>query len=182
MNIFVSDPSPRVSAQVLPDKHIVKMPLETCQMASVIFSENHWNWNERIHKKDGQPYSTTGGFKHHPCTVWAAKSYENFAWMLSHGFELCWEYEQRYGKKHTCELTLNEAMTIFHNHSQMQPPDERWHINDHMNVKEFVFAGPDEFKHDDTLDVFAKYKKYIASKPWAADNYLRKPERKPEWI
>ena len=26
MNIFVTDPSPHMSAQVLPDKHVVKMP------------------------------------------------------------------------------------------------------------------------------------------------------------
>ena len=32
MNIFVTDPDPIKSAVVLPDKHIVKMPLETCQM------------------------------------------------------------------------------------------------------------------------------------------------------
>ena len=67
MNIFVTDPDPRISAQVLPDKHIVKMPLETCQMASVIFSKYHWDWGT-IKKKDGTPYRTTGGFWHHPCT------------------------------------------------------------------------------------------------------------------
>ena len=39
MNIFVTDPSPTVSAQVLPDKHVVKMPLETCQMLSIVCSE-----------------------------------------------------------------------------------------------------------------------------------------------
>jgi hypothetical protein len=59
MNIFVTDPDPSKSAQVLPDKHIVKMPLETCQMASVIFSKYHWDWGV-IHKKDGTPYRTTG--------------------------------------------------------------------------------------------------------------------------
>ena len=85
--------------------------------------------------------------------------------MLSHGFELCWEYEKRYGKKHTCEKTLNETMCIFHNHSQMMPPDKRWHINDYRNVKEFVFAGPDEFKYDKSIDIFTAYKRYIASKP-----------------
>ena len=26
------------------------------------------------------------------------------------------------------------------------------------------------------------YRRYVASKPWAADNYLRKPERRPVWI
>ena len=39
MNIFVSDPDPVVSAQVLPDKHIVKMPLETCQMLAIVASD-----------------------------------------------------------------------------------------------------------------------------------------------
>ena len=39
MNIFVTDPSPTVSAQSLPDKHIVKMPLESCQMLAIVCSE-----------------------------------------------------------------------------------------------------------------------------------------------
>ena len=105
MNIFVTDPDPSKSAQVLPDKHIVKMPLETCQMASVIFSKYHWDWGV-IHKKDGTPYRTTGGFKHHPCTVWAASSTANFAWMLHHGFDLMWEYQKRFGKEHGCYQTM----------------------------------------------------------------------------
>ena len=39
MNIFVTDPAPTISAKVLPDKHIVKMPLETCQMLSIVCSD-----------------------------------------------------------------------------------------------------------------------------------------------
>ena len=57
-------------------------------------------------------------------------------------------------------------MCIFHNHSQMMPPDKRWHINDYVNVKDFVFAGPDEFKYDKSIDIFTAYKRYVASKPW----------------
>jgi len=41
---------------------------------------------------------------------------------------------------------------------------------------------PIEWKFDDTIDTFTAYKRYIASKPWVADNYLRMPERKPNWI
>ena len=36
MNIFVTNPDPHKSATELPDKHVVKMPLETCQMLSII--------------------------------------------------------------------------------------------------------------------------------------------------
>jgi hypothetical protein len=50
------------------------------------------------------------------------------------------------------------------------------------NVKSFTRAMPDEWKHDTTIDTFEAYKRYIASKPWVADNYLRIPSRKPEWI
>ena len=32
MNIFFTDRSPKVAAQSLPDKHIVKMPVEAVQM------------------------------------------------------------------------------------------------------------------------------------------------------
>ena len=46
----------------------------------------------------------------------------------------------------------------------------------------FAFAGPDEFKNDKTIDIFTAYKRYIKSKPWAANNYLRDPSRKPKWM
>ena len=59
MNIFVTNPDPVKSAQVLPDKHVVKMPLETCQMLAVVFSKWYYNWgNEVLPKKDGTMYQT----------------------------------------------------------------------------------------------------------------------------
>ena len=55
-------------------------------------------------------------------------------------------------------------------------------ISIHKNVVEFTRAMPDEYKLDESIDTFTAYKMYIASKPWVAENYLRNPERKPEWI
>ena len=52
----------------------------------------------------------------------------------------------------------------------------------HSQAENFSRAMPDEFKYDDSIDTFTAYKMYIASKPWVKDNYLRKPERKPDWI
>ena len=46
----------------------------------------------------------------------------------------------------------------------------------------FVRAMPDEYKFDMNITTFDAYKMYIASKPWVADNYLRMPNRKPEWV
>ena len=170
MNIFVTDECPRSSAQVLPDKHIVKMPLECCQMLSIVASEKWGHGYGTLPKADGTPYATEkGAFRNHPCTVWANESKANARWLILHGLMLCLEYTNRYGKTHTCENTLKEAEKLF--------PWAPW--SDHTP---FVFAGPDEFKLDTSISIFDKYKMYIASKPWVCDNYLRLPERKPDWI
>lgn len=175
MNVFVTDVSPSKSAQVLPDKHIVKMPLETCQMVSIIFSKWYYDWGT-INKIDGTPYNTVkGAFRNHPCTKWAADNHYNLAWLITHGIHLCFEYEHRYQKRHSCLNTLEEAMVIFHNNAKIS-------ISEHTNVKEFTRAMPDEYKLDDSIDTFTAYKMYVASKPWVCDNYLRRPERKPDWI
>ena len=171
MNIFVTDPSPTLSARVLPDKHIVKMPLETCQMLSIVCSKKWGHDYGELHRINGEPYKTEkGAFRNHPCTIWANASLENTWWLLAHGLALCNEYSWRYGKIHSCEKTLVEATEII-------PPAPRPYL-----PKSFTFAGPDEYKYDTSIDTFTAYKRYISSKPWAASNYLRDPSRKPHWL
>ena len=171
MNIFVTDPDPIKSAQVLPDKHIVKMPLETCQMLSIVGSKKWGHGFGDLPKLDGTPYKTEkGAFRNHPCTVWAQ---QNWSWLIRHGLALCDEYTHRYGKIHSCESTILHAEKIF-------PFQYIRSVREYSD--EFVFAGPDEFKYDTSIDIFTAYKRYIASKPWVHDNYLRKPERRPEWV
>ena len=111
-----------------------------------------------------------GAFRHHPCTIWANESTINAWWLLAHGLALCNEYTHRYGKEHSCEKTLVEATKIMPSAEYPYKPSS------------FVFAGPDQFKFDKTIDIFTAYKRYIASKPWAASNYLRDPSRKPDWL
>ena len=169
MNIFVTDPAPTLCAQVLPDKHVVKMPLETCQMLAIVCSDK-WGFGYGVlHKKDGTPYNTEkGAFRNHPCTVWAKESLANTWWLLAHGFELCNEYRHRYGKTHSCEKTILEAGNLIP--FTMDRP------------KSFTRAMPDELKHNTSIDTFTAYKNYLKSKPWVASNYLRDPSRKPDWI
>ena len=170
MNIFVTDQNPWKSAYVLPDKHIVKMPLETCQMLSIVCSDKWGHGYGTLPKADGKPYATDkGAFRNHPCTKWANETIENTSWLLAHGLALCQEYYTRYGKPHTCGKTLLAADEII--------PYAKW--DDHTP---FARAMPDEFKFDDSITTIEAYKMYIASKPWVCDNYLRAPERKPDWI
>ena len=171
MNIFVTDFCPIKSAQVLPDKHIVKMPLETCQMLSIVASKKWGHGFGDLPRLDGSPYKTEkGAFRNHPCTIWAQ---QNWSWLIRHGLALCDEYTYRYGKTHSCEKTLLHAEMIF-------PFQYLRSVADHATV--FARAMPDQWKYDDTIDDITAYKRYIASKPWVKDNYLRKPERKPDWI
>tara|TARA_B100000965_G_scaffold332206_1_gene296636 strand:+ start:7542 stop:8045 length:504 start_codon:yes stop_codon:yes gene_type:complete len=166
----VTNPSPYASAQVLPDKHIVKMPLETCQMLSIVCSEKWGHGYGDLHRLDGQAYKTEkGAFRNHPCTAWANESLTNTWWLLTHGLALCAEYTHRYGKTHSCQQTIEEASNIIPLRKPKTPSS-------------FTFAGPDEFKFDTSIDIFTAYKRYIASKPWVSENYLRDPSRKPNWI
>ena len=170
LNIFVTNESPVLSAQVLPDKHIVKMPLECCQMLSIVASKEWGHDYGHLPRKDGTPYKTEkGAFRNHPCTIWANESIDNAAWLIAHGISLCEEYEHRYNKIHSCYYTLVDALFMFpsgmpHNHTP------------------FVRAMPDEFKQDTSIDTLTAYKMYISSKPWVASNYLRDQSRKPDWV
>ena len=170
MNIFVTNEFPAESAICLPDKHIVKMPLECCQMLSIVASEKWGHGYGTLPKTDGTPYKTDkGAFRNHPCTQWASKTIDNAYWLIKWGMNLCDEYTLRYNKTHSCYKTLVDAYYLF--------PKGKL-----TNATPFVRAMPEEWKYDDTIDTFTAYKRYIASKPWVKDNYLRMPQRKPDWI
>ena len=168
MNIFAVNNDPYLSAYQLPDKHVVKMPLETCQMLSIVYSDWYHSIGQ-IFKSDGTPYKTEkGAFRNHPCTVWANESNAHAWWLLAHGMALCEEYTHRFDKVHSCEKTVLEAGNMIP--FTMDRPSS------------FTRAMPDEFKHNPSISTFTAYKNYIRSKPWVASNYLRDPSRKPWWV
>ena len=177
MNIFVTDPSPIQSARNLPDKHIVKMPLETCQMLSIIYSDWYYGVG-KLYKSDGKPYRTAhGAFRNHPCTQWAAASQYNLAWLIRHGYALCHEYNLRYGKVHTCLDVISQAERIYH-----KSFDNLLLSDASRKVTSFTRAMPEYLKFDTTIDTITAYKRYLNTKPWLASNYLRIPSRKPSFI
>mgnify|MGYP001161132141 FL=1 len=169
MNIFAVNNDPYLSAYQLPDKHVVKMPLETCQMLSIVYSDWYHSIGQ-IFKSDGTPYKTEkGAFRNHPCTKWVAESNHNIAWLIEHGIALCEEYTYRYDKKHGCEESIRFAAAIApEGCSARHTP--------------FARAMPDKWKFNYDIPTTLAYRRYVASKPWAPTNYLRKPERRPVWI
>ena len=177
MNIFVTDSCPVQSARNLPDKHIVKMPLETCQMLAIIYSDWYYGVG-KLYKSDGTPYRTShGAFRNHPCTQWAAANQYNLAWLILHGVALCDEYHQRYlPKVHTCYDVLCQAQRIYHDCFDELLTDAA------AKVTSFTRAMPEYIKYDNTISTITAYKQYLNTKPWLATNYLRIPSRKPSFI
>ena len=176
MNIFVTDRCPIQSARNLPDKHIVKMPLETCQMLAIIYSDWYYGVG-KLYKSDGTPYRTAhGAFRNHPCTQWAAANQYNLAWLIAHGIALCNEYTARYNKRHTCYDPIIQAVAIY----DLCFDDSVSHA--YRKVTHFTRAMPESIKFDTTIDTITAYKQYLNTKPWLATNYLRIPSRKPSFI
>lgn len=112
MNIFVVDEDPVVSAQQLCDQHVVKMPLENCQMFSAVLDmlyKDSAKGNES--KKTGEVHKTFNlpgypkSVKKHPCTLWLMESIENLHWLVVHNRALLTEYTKRYNKTHKFELS-----------------------------------------------------------------------------
>ena len=175
MNIFAVDTDPTKAARMLPDKHVTKMILETAQMLSIVFSPHYWDIG-KVMKKDGTPFKTEkGAFKNHPCTKWAAEEIHNCAWLIQHGCSMASEFHYRYGKHHGLKDSMFECKKLFH-----QVVNEPIVI--HSMVDHFARAMPEDIKFDDTIDDVEAYRKYLNTKEWAYYNYLRKPDRRPDWL
>ncbi len=175
MNIFVVDQDPIKAARLLPDRHVTKMILESAQMLSIVFSDHYWGIGT-ISKVDGTPFKTAkGAFKKHPCTIWAAEAPANCAWLIQHACGLCTEFRNRYGKPHGLNKSIWDAKRLFHRETGDV-------ISIYNMVEKFARAMPEDIKFDSTIDDVEAYRKYLNTKLWVYYNYLRKPDRRPDWI
>lgn len=160
MNIFALDNDPRLAAQMMCDKHVVKMTLETAQILSTVMQEKFPN----------DPYLYKPTHKNHPCVKWVRESYDNFMWLVRHGYALIDEYTYRYGKRHKCtEIFSQVGLHNIH-------PD-LMHSFPQIARTPFILAMPDDCKLDDPVASYRLYyKKYKAGiATW------NKSRPQPEW-
>ena len=137
MNIFVLHNDPATAAQMMCDKHVVKMILESNQMLSTV-ARNHGH---------NAPYRSTHA--NHPCTLWAGESQDNWDWLVDHSRALCKEYTERYGKVHKSQAVTEWAEDLdIDLHARGQTP--------------FRLAMPDGYKTNDPVESYRKY--YIGDK------------------
>ena len=136
MNIFVLDRDPEIAAQMLCDKHVVKMALETAQILSTI---------------NGGPYKPT--HENHPCVKWAEKSLSNYKWLALHGIGICNEYTYRHDRTHQCEEVIYCLSTPLVLTEEI--PE--------LGLTDFVQCMPDIHKTSDPVQAYRNYYKSKSS-------------------
>lgn len=134
MNRFILDEEPFRSVQYHCDKHVVKMILEEAQMLSTV----HHRYNSPV---EGL-YKPT--HKHHPCTVWAGDTVDNYLYAHDMFMALCGEYTYRYGKIHATSRLMLPLAT---------PPKGI----PNGGLTPFPQAMPDEFKQVDAVEAYRGY-------------------------
>ena len=132
MNIFVLHDDPVVAAQMMCDKHVVKMILESNQMLCTIAHKHGYD----------APYRSTHA--KHPCTLWAGESYANWQWLVKHSRALCREYTDRYGKVHKSQTVTEWAENL-----DIRLPT--------IGQTPFRLAMPDEYKTNNPVESYRKY-------------------------
>ena len=164
MNIFVTSPDPAECAAVLADAHIVKMAVETAHILSSALHRMGLTSRSGVGEKEATGlvfYKPT--HTGHPCVMWAARSFNNFGWLVQHGIFLCAEYSRRFGGKRHGSLDVIEraaevAMRLLGYSSE--PP------------KDFARVFPDTFAD---LSVHSGYRAYLKMK------YQSWPESRQRW-
>ena len=158
MNIFYLDRDPEIAAQMMCDKHVVKMILESAQMLSTA---------HRV--LDGDGYANKFGLykathKNHPSAIWARTCWKQYSWLYQHMCYLMEEYTYRYGKHHATERLI---------HDLWKPPCNL-PVGDFTDPPQCM---PDYCKNEDTVSAYHKY--YIMEK---ANFATWKRRDKPEWF
>jgi len=160
MNIFVLDKDPYASARMMCDKHIPKMVVESAQMMASALRRHGATDEDMPLTKSGTPYK--GGYQHHPCTVWAGETQDNFDWLADHAYRLLSEYWKRFGKEHACTIPIIHMYNM-----ELDLPEGE--------LTPFAQAMPDEFKHEDAVKA---YRTYYHSKTFAK---WEKGTPAPDW-
>ena len=182
MNIFYIDKDPVKAAQMLSDKHVVKMILESAQMlctakrvldgteyiAKTKNGRNIRRWRLENSNEDAILYKA--GWLSHPSTQWVMQSANNFIWLYKHMIALNDEYKLRYN--HTEDhLTIQKLADIL-----KYPPKN---AKTNVEATDPIPVMPDECKISG--DVVASYRNYYIMKKQDIATW-KSPAKMPEWF
>jgi hypothetical protein len=163
MNIFVLDEDPVDAAKAMDCVRVPKMVVESAQMMASALRRHGATDEQMPLTKSGTPYK--GGYHHHPCTVWAGDSQENWMWLAHHAMQLCEEYYKRFNKMHACTDPIYHMIGL-----QKIIPNTK--------LTPFAQAMPDEYKDDDPV---VAYRAYYMSKMDSPGGVHYRHTSPPDW-
>ena len=189
MNIFALSKNPVEAAQQMLDKHVVKMPTETCQMLHT----NHLYFAfldlygyepslkelKQYHKDFGSNLMKPA-MLNHPSTIWARKTMHNAKWLYEHGLALCEEYTYRYGKRHGTHdriLNLHNFYIESACSSKATPVDIAMDDKYRLDINEYSQKNPNWTDWDFVID---SYKHYYLEGKWRFAEWRK--NRRPDWF
>lgn len=132
MNIFVLDNDVAKCAEYHCDKHVVKMILESAQILSTVC------------RQSGLDVGYKPTHSHHPCTIWASESLDNWIWLRNLTALLNAEYKYRYEKSNN-----HKSYDLVATLPLPNIPD--------IGLTPFAQAMPDKYKHDDAVVAYRNY-------------------------
>lgn len=123
MNIFYIHKDPKIAAQAMTNKHVIKMILESAQLMSTakrMLDGEHYiddssgrrlqRWRMKNPEEEKILYKAT--HFNHPSAIWARESIANYMWLYEHFIALCDEYTLRYKKIHATYAKLADVLSI----------------------------------------------------------------------
>ena len=155
MNIFYVHKDPKTSAQMLCDKHVVKMVTESAQILSNVIPPNKLKDAPLSAKGNIRKYS----YPKHPCCLWACESPLHAKYVIDHGLALAEEKLYRYpdNPRHFSEEFLkwvgDNYLTFDYKHDSWNSPPQ---------------CMPDEYKADCAIHAYWNY--YLGDKHRVANS------------
>ena len=124
MNIFFLAECPYKSAEMMVDKHVVKMIVETAQLLSTAHRLLDGHGEKYIINDSRETLLYKVTHRNHPSSIWARTSLENYNWLADHLDGLLREYTYRYNRIHKTSALM---------YSLGSPP---------LNLKEWDWTTP----------------------------------------
>tara|TARA_A200000159_G_scaffold164803_1_gene196403 strand:+ start:4610 stop:5284 length:675 start_codon:yes stop_codon:yes gene_type:complete len=194
MNIFALSKCPHESARQMLDKHIVKMPTETCQMlhTNILYMQFVNAHGKEPTQRELKAFHKASKSKlmkpamlNHPSTIWARQSFSNFMWLFEHGLALCEEHKIRYPKEDEKGNIIEHGS--YHRIRQCNSHTDLvidFQYNEDSLTPVFI-AMDDRYRIKNTFDdgweyVIQSYRHYYLEGKWDIAEW--KNNRRPDWF
>ena len=180
MNIFALSENPVKAAKEMLDKHVVKMPTETCQMlhTNALFNQYVDKFGEEPSLRQLKQYHTDidsslmkPAMLNHPSTIWARENNHNTKWLYEHGMALCEEFTFRYNKVHGSEKRIEDISKLVDGNILHATP-----VNIAMLDK---YRIPNNYGNHCWEYVIDSYRHYYLEGKWEFAEWRK--NRMPEW-